>query len=62
MREIVGKAYTELGRELKEAQEKLAGDNQYNGHYTDYLQLTFLGLPSILFLARYKPCLQSHAY
>ncbi|MBF8216209.1 hypothetical protein I1A19_20990 [Bacillus subtilis] len=31
MREIVGKAYTELGRELKEAQEKLAGNNQYNG-------------------------------
>lgn len=24
MREIVGKAYTELGRELKEAQERLA--------------------------------------
>lgn len=31
MREIVGKAYTELGRELKGARDKLAGSNQYDG-------------------------------
>ncbi len=38
MREIVGKAYTELGRELKEAQEKLAGNNQYNGLFEKWLK------------------------
>src|SRR5699024_833363 len=31
MREIVGKAYTELGKELYEAQQRLAGSNQYDG-------------------------------
>ena len=31
MREIVGKAYTELGRELTEARDRLAGSNQYDG-------------------------------
>ncbi|WP_144461138.1 hypothetical protein [Siminovitchia fortis] len=31
MRQIVGKAYTELGKELKEARDKLAGSNQYDG-------------------------------
>ncbi|MFG6669420.1 hypothetical protein ACMXZI_09430 [Bacillus subtilis] len=38
MREIAGKAYTELGRELKEAQEKLTGDNQYNGLFEKWLK------------------------
>ncbi|CAF1853564.1 hypothetical protein [Bacillus subtilis] len=38
MREIVGKAYTELGRELKEAQEKLAGNNHYNGMFEKWLK------------------------
>ncbi|WP_028559833.1 hypothetical protein [Paenibacillus pinihumi] len=37
MREIVGKAYTELGRELKEAQEALAGNNQYDGYFERWL-------------------------
>lgn len=36
--EIVGKAYTELGRELKEAQEKLAGNNHYNGMFEKWLK------------------------
>ena len=31
MREIVGKAYTNLGKELYEAQEKLANHNKYEG-------------------------------
>ena len=31
MREIVGRAYTELGRELKEAQDALANHNKYEG-------------------------------
>src|SRR5690625_5248017 len=31
MREIVGKAYTELGRELSETRDRLAGSNQYDG-------------------------------
>ncbi|GIP55273.1 hypothetical protein [Paenibacillus vini] len=31
MREIVGKAYTDLGRELKEAQNVLASHNKYSG-------------------------------
>lgn len=31
MREIVGKAYTELGRELSEARDRIAGSNQYDG-------------------------------
>ncbi|MED1676345.1 hypothetical protein P4V04_06775 [Bacillus subtilis] len=38
MREIAGKAYTELGRELKEAQEKLAGNNHYNGMFEKWLK------------------------
>ncbi|MEC3664075.1 hypothetical protein [Bacillus subtilis] len=38
MREIVGKAYTKLGRELKEAQEKLTGVNQYNGLFEKWLK------------------------
>ncbi|MBS2764193.1 hypothetical protein [Bacillus licheniformis] len=33
MREIVGKAYTDLGRELKEARDRLAGSNQYDGMF-----------------------------
>lgn len=37
MREIVGKAYTELGRELKEAQEKLASYNKYEGVFDKWL-------------------------
>src|SRR5690625_1385170 len=31
LRDIVGKAYTELGRELTEARDRLAGSNQYDG-------------------------------
>src|SRR5690625_2309997 len=37
MREIVGKAYTELGRELTEARDRLAGSNQYDGVYDKWL-------------------------
>lgn len=37
MRQIVGKAYTELGRELKEARDRLAGSNQYDGVYGKWL-------------------------
>nr|WGE05843.1 hypothetical protein P5640_07740 [Bacillus subtilis] len=37
MREIVGKAYTELGRELKEAQEKLVSYNKYEGVFDKWL-------------------------
>ena len=36
MREIVGKAYTELGRELKEARDRLAG-NRYDGVFGKWL-------------------------
>lgn len=37
MREIVGKAYTDLGRELKEARDRLAGSNQYDGVFEKWL-------------------------
>lgn len=37
MREIVGRAYTELGRELKEAQEALSGSNQHDGLFEKWL-------------------------
>lgn len=36
MRDIVGKAYTELGRELTEAQEKLAG-SRYDGVFIKWI-------------------------
>jgi len=38
MREIVGRAYTELGRELKEARDMLAGSNQYDGMFRKWLE------------------------
>ncbi|MGO4901784.1 hypothetical protein ACG2QI_22900, partial [Bacillus sp. GM2] len=38
MREIVGKAYTELGRELTEARDELSGTNQYDGLFDKWLQ------------------------
>jgi len=41
MREIVGKAYTELGRELYEAQQRLAGNNQHDGVFESWF--TYLG-------------------
>lgn len=37
MREIVGRAYTELGRELKEAQERLSSNNKYEGVFEKWL-------------------------
>ncbi|ASN05301.1 hypothetical protein [Virgibacillus necropolis] len=37
IREIIGKAYTDLGRELKEAQDELAGSNQYDGVFLRWL-------------------------
>src|SRR5699024_1640892 len=41
MRQIVGKAYTELGKELYEAQQRLAGNNQYDGVFEKWY--TYLG-------------------
>lgn len=41
MREIVGKAYTEMGRELAEARRKLAGNNQYDGVFEKWY--TYMG-------------------
>src|SRR5690625_5163601 len=38
MREIVGKAYTELGRELTEARDRLAGSNQYDGVFIEWVE------------------------
>ena len=38
MREIVGKAYTELGRELIEARDVLAGSNQYDGVFRKWCE------------------------
>ena len=38
MREIVGNAYTELGRELKEAQERLASHNKYQGMFVKWCE------------------------
>src|SRR5690625_2797434 len=38
MRQIVGKAYTELGKELKEARDRLAGNNQYDGVFLKWLE------------------------
>ncbi|AOA54442.1 MULTISPECIES: hypothetical protein [Bacillus] len=38
MREIVGKAYTKLGRELKEAQEHLASHNKYQGVFEKWFR------------------------
>ncbi|GGG08553.1 hypothetical protein GCM10010913_32890 [Paenibacillus aceti] len=43
MREIVNRAYTDLGRELKEAQDTLAGKNQYNGLFVAWLD--YMGYP-----------------
>lgn len=37
-REIVGKAYTDLGRELSEARDRLAGNNQYDGVFEKWLE------------------------
>ncbi|MCU6709296.1 hypothetical protein M6D81_11320 [Paenibacillus sp. J5C_2022] len=37
MREIVGRAYTELGRELKEAQDALAG-SRYDGVFVKWIE------------------------
>ncbi|OLF86408.1 hypothetical protein [Bacillus paralicheniformis] len=42
MREIVGKAYTDLGRELKEAQEHLSSHNKYQGVFEKWF--TSVGL------------------
>lgn len=36
MREIVGKAYTELGRELTEARDRLASHNRYEGVFRQW--------------------------
>ncbi len=38
MREIVGKAYTDLGRELKEAQERLSSRNKYEGVFDKWVK------------------------
>src|SRR5690625_2423471 len=38
MRQIVGKAYTEIGKELKEARDRLAGNNQYDGVFLKWLE------------------------
>ncbi len=38
MREIVGKAYTEMGRELKEAQNYLANYNKYQGIFVKWCE------------------------
>lgn len=38
MRDIVGNAYTELGRELKEAQERLASHNKYQGMFVKWCE------------------------
>lgn len=43
MREIVGKAYTELGKELTEARDRLAGSNQYDGVFEKWYT-TVLGM------------------
>lgn len=38
MNEVVGKAYTELGRELKEARDRLAGSNQHDGVFRKWCE------------------------
>lgn len=38
MKEIVGSAYTRIGKELKEAKDRLAGDNQYNGYFQKWYE------------------------
>ncbi|WP_369878148.1 hypothetical protein JNUCC21_11450 [Bacillus sp. JNUCC-21] len=38
MREIVGKAYTELGRELKETQKQLSSYNKYEGVFDKWIK------------------------
>lgn len=38
MREIVSDAYYQIGKELKEAQDKLAGNNQYNGYFQKWYE------------------------
>jgi hypothetical protein len=38
MKEIVGSAYTRIGKELKEAQDRLAGDNHYNGCFQEWYE------------------------
>ncbi|MEC1426698.1 hypothetical protein P9D51_11335 [Bacillus sonorensis] len=38
MREIVGKAYTDLGKELKEVRDRLSGSNQYDGVFDKWVR------------------------
>ena len=38
MRETVSDAYYQLGKNLKESQAKLAGDNQYNGVFQNWYE------------------------
>jgi hypothetical protein len=58
MREIVGKAYTDLGRELKEAQEKLS--NHRNGIFEEwYTSLGFKKQTVYNYINRYNLIVQS---
>ncbi|MHA2853396.1 hypothetical protein ACXZ7E_05390 [Paenibacillus lautus] len=60
MREIVGKAYTELGRELKEAQEALTGTNQYDGMFERwYTSIGFKRAKVYALIDRYKLLLRN---
>lgn len=42
IRDITGQTYTNIGKELKEAKDKLGGSNQYNGYFEKWLR--FIGI------------------
>ncbi|WP_248928987.1 hypothetical protein [Paenibacillus hamazuiensis] len=55
MREIVGKAYTDLGRELKEAQDALASHDKYRGVFEKwYTSLGWSKEPVYRLIRRYE--------
>jgi hypothetical protein len=60
MRDITGKAYTDLGRELKESQLKLAGNNQYDGVFEKwYTSLGFKKQTVYNLMQRYELLVQN---
>jgi hypothetical protein len=60
MRGIVGKAHTDLGKELKETQQRLAGSNQYNGLFESwYTHLGFKKQAVYNYINRYDLLVQN---
>lgn len=61
MRQIVGKAYTELGKELYEAQQRLASHNKYEGVFEKwYTSLGFSKRTVYDYIGYYNVVRQAH--